>query len=586
MTDARALWGTDQPPPPRRTLRAGPLEAVLEGAALRWIGRDGVEALRGVAFVVRDRDWGTLDPALTIETLDEGADRFALVMRAVYLSGGARLTATLTVEGRPDGLRYAAEAVADAPFETNRAGFNVLHPADVAGLPAEIEHGDGRVERTRFPELIDPWRPFTDIRAIVAAQGGVVASCRMEGDVFEMEDQRNWTDASFKTYCRPLEEPWPYRIEPGAWLAQSITLTLRPAAVLAAPKAPAAPDARFPQIALAVAPAEVDAALAGRALLAEAAPQRLLLTYDPTAGDGPASFAAWEKLAEAFPAMALDLECVVASLDAFEAEIAAVAEAARRLPLASVLLCPAADRRSTPPGGTWPPCPPLEALYDAGRRAFGDLPLGGGMVSYFTELNRKRPPTGLIDFVGWSTAPIVHAADDASVMETLEALPAVLATAGEIAGGLPRRIGPSTIAMRMNPYGARTMENPEGARKCMAERDPRQRAAFGAAWAAGYAAAIAASGVAVWCPGPFAGPRGLVEDGGRPHPAFDAVRALARLAGARVREAQVAPRHGARLMTDAGGLVANLGPEPATIELDGPHRLGPYEVKTVPRRLR
>ena len=24
-----------------------------------------------------------------------------------------------------------------------------------------------------------------------------------EGDLFEMEDQRNWTDASFKTYCTP-----------------------------------------------------------------------------------------------------------------------------------------------------------------------------------------------------------------------------------------------------------------------------------------------------------------------------------------------------------------------------------------------
>ena len=28
--------------------------------------------------------------------------------------------------------------------------------------------------------------------------------------IFEMEDQRNWTDASYKTCVRPLALPWPY----------------------------------------------------------------------------------------------------------------------------------------------------------------------------------------------------------------------------------------------------------------------------------------------------------------------------------------------------------------------------------------
>ncbi len=31
----------------------------------------------------------------------------------------------------------------------------------------------------------------------------------MEGDTYEMEDQRNWTDASYKTYVRPLAYPGP-----------------------------------------------------------------------------------------------------------------------------------------------------------------------------------------------------------------------------------------------------------------------------------------------------------------------------------------------------------------------------------------
>ena len=42
---------------------------------------------------------------------------------------------------------------------------------------------------------------------------GVWATCTMEGDAWEMEDHRNWLDASFKTYVRPLALPYPYTIE-------------------------------------------------------------------------------------------------------------------------------------------------------------------------------------------------------------------------------------------------------------------------------------------------------------------------------------------------------------------------------------
>jgi hypothetical protein len=42
-----------------------------------------------------------------------------------------------------------------------------------------------------------------------------------------MEDHRNWTDASFKTYVRPLALPWPYALPAGEGVTQSVTVTLR-----------------------------------------------------------------------------------------------------------------------------------------------------------------------------------------------------------------------------------------------------------------------------------------------------------------------------------------------------------------------
>ena len=66
-----------------------------------------------------------------------------------------------------------------------------------------------------------------DLRALThEAAPGLRVTCRMEGDTFEMEDQRNWTDASYKTYVRPLALPWPYTLEAGPGLEQAVTLTV------------------------------------------------------------------------------------------------------------------------------------------------------------------------------------------------------------------------------------------------------------------------------------------------------------------------------------------------------------------------
>ncbi len=107
-------------------------------------------------------------------------------------------------------------------------------------------------------------------------------------------------------------------------------------------------------------------------------------------------------------------------------------------------MSPGSDLKCTLPGTTFPPAPSWERLVAEARRAFPGVPIGGGMFSYFTELNRKRPPKGQFDFVGHSGAPIVHAGDDESVMETLQALPSVFHSVRAFAGdtpvlGLPHR---------------------------------------------------------------------------------------------------------------------------------------------------
>lgn len=563
--DLRALYGTDVPPGPVRRLVAGAASVTLEGGNLRHLRAGETELIRAVAFLVRDRDWGTLAPEIRDLRIVEGGET-RISYAATYHSGAARLDVDVAITLTADSLRFQAEARATGDFETNRTGFTVLHPIDgVAGAPVRVEHGSAPAEDTRFPALIAPWQPFQDITALIHDTGGLRVACRFEGDVFEMEDQRQWGDASFKTYVRPLALPWPYRIADGAVMRQAVQIGWTPGAVGqgAAPLTCAVPEARFPETALLLT-ADEAARPDAVALIRQIAPQRLLCHVDAAAGHGAAELAAFAALQPALPDLAFDLELIAAcpvggDLDAEFAGYAAALAAAGFSP-ASIMVCPAVDRQSTPPGSDWPPCPPLEAVHAAARRAFPGQVLGGGMASFFPELNRKRPPVRMLDFVTHGFCPIVHAADDLSVMETLETLPHILLSARAIAAGCGYRLGPSTIAMRQNPYGSRTIPNPQHGRVCMADDDPRQDGAFAAAWTLGLAAQIAQAGLQVWTPAGLTGPRGLFHDDGRPRPLAAVVARLAGCAGQKVQRAGIGGGV-ARLACGDLAFSANLTPQ-------------------------
>jgi len=111
-------------------------------------------------------------------------------------------------------------------IRTNRAGFVVLHPVALAGSALRVQRPDGQTEAGRFPLTISPSQPFRDIAGLIWDVGPVRATLGFTGDVFEMEDQRNWSDGSFKTYCRPLRLPWPYDLTPGFPVRQGLRLQI------------------------------------------------------------------------------------------------------------------------------------------------------------------------------------------------------------------------------------------------------------------------------------------------------------------------------------------------------------------------
>lgn len=535
------LTGTEQPDVIGQILTSGPLSAEFDNGNLRYIRFNGVEVLRAIAYLVRDENWGTYLATLSNLKIDQRKDSFSVSYRAQCTRLGQQIDYDATIEGKSNGsLAFRATAKPKRDFLTSRTGFVVLHPLQgVVGQPLKVEHVDGSVTNSAFPEQVNPDCPFRNIRALThEVVPGVSMRCVMEGDAYEMEDHRNWTDASFKTYVRPLAKPWPYMLPGGQEFRQSITLSFTGTAVKQNKTNRAslirvvvgAPTERVvPPIGLGLPAEELDHALSQTELIKMLAPNFLVCIFDPRQQHGVTELSKYRRISEKIGAD-VALEIVVQSLDDFAGELERVAEYVGMAGLkpSAVAVCPVGHLKSVLPGGTYPPAPDLDALYRAARAAFPKAKIGGGMFSFFTELNRKRPPVESLDFITNTTSPIVHAADDRSVMETLEALPYQIETAKAFTGGVAHRVGPSGIGARDNPHGATYSDNPNNLRVCLAKMDPRQRGLFSAAWTLGYIATLTHAGVSSISMGAPTGPLGMIyREAEHTQPFFDDLEAVA-----------------------------------------------------------
>lgn len=570
-SEALRLYGTEEPVEPVRELRAGALAIELQGARLRRICCDGREVWHGLVFVLRDPDWGTPEPVVRRCDLRSADDAFAADLEGFFPSSPP-VPFRLRIEGHADGrVSFEAEAVPPAGLQVNRLGLCLLHPLAACGARVQVRHVDGRLSESSFPTLIPPWPPFMLVRALRHEWApGCWAEALLEGDHFETEDQRNNADASFKTYSRSNMAPRPYAPPAGVPLRQRALLQVQgraPAVEAPAPQlAVGSPAGPLPAVGLAI-----DAADALQPALLE--PLRELQPAHLHLAWRPGQPVHWSGVAAMLAAAGARLR-----LDVFQADDGALRELRQALDAAAV----APDSLALFPAGP--------AAVAAARRLFPAAAIGGGTPHFFVQLSRLDF-LGPVDFASFTTASVVHGADDADVMAGLASLPAMVATWRARHPAVPLRVGPSAIAARASPLGAQPSS--DGTRRlALAATDPRDRAAFGAAWALGHAAAFAGAGVQAITLLALTGPQGvLAVEGERitKRPAFDVLALLGRPAE-RLAVGVSDPQGLAALALRRGGettlAVANLAPRALTIALAGAPRsvlaLPPFGVTCVP----
>lgn len=207
-----------------------------DGTDLRHLAFDDEEIVSRIMFAVRDPLWRTIPMVVTHREEHGRADGFVRRVRASIDDPRTPLDVELHWEAKGRTLRVASFARAHANFDYARIGLNLLlSTAQYAGAGAVLHRGSSH-ESIVFPRTPVVRREGMDSataafhgsfdRCEIAHPSGVRAAIRFGGSLFEFEDQRTWTDRSFKAYS--LSDGWPFSATSGDEFRQAIEIEARP----------------------------------------------------------------------------------------------------------------------------------------------------------------------------------------------------------------------------------------------------------------------------------------------------------------------------------------------------------------------
>ena len=518
----QVLHGSDSPIPEMRVLRAGPVSLLLDGVDLRYLRIGGTELIRRVYTAVRDEDWDTVPGVVSGMTLEEGETSFRLEFDMRHARREVDFGWHGLITGDENGrVEISLDGRAEADLVYNRIGLCVHHPwRETAGASFTARTPTGELVGV-FPDLIGP-QVIVDgaYNALFAAydrlevelESGGSLLLEFEGDLWETEDHRNWTDANFKTYSTPIALGFPYRLAAGGSLRQRLVITPIDVPATDDTASPVrltlgeATGTRVPAIGLGSdrdghRPDDHEAqALAGLS------PRHLRVEVRLDSPDWRESLAAAQATAGR---IGCALEMALMFREEHVDELTALAEALAGGPTVDRVLVTLAGGRTATPEETTP-----AGLVGVAREALAAALPGasfiGGTEIYFTEINRTRPNHENWDGVCYSLTPQIHAFTDVDVVENLDAQAETVRSARAVAAGKPITVSPITMRRRYN-FHAVGDPPPTPAGTLPDSVDVRQSSLFGAAWTAGSLKYISEAGAATVTYYESTGWRGLIE---------------------------------------------------------------------------
>lgn len=495
---------------PATKLIAGSLSMIYENGNIRRISIGKTEIIRMIYATVRDKEWITILPEISDEIIKSDSESFSISYTCSYKSGDIDFSARIQIEGKPDSsIILSLEGEALETFEKNRIGFCVLHPIEgYTGNECIIVHPDKKSEKFRFPSDISPHQPFKDISSMKWVVNGSTCSLDFFGEIFETEDQRNWTDASYKTYCTPLSIPYPVKVEKGEKIIQRIVLGTNPS--------PVTETIKNEPITLSI-HSEETAEMPKIGIGRSTRPSPLSkfeinilrnLRFDHYRIDLYLFSPDWRTSADI--AINEDKELgyqIEFALFMDENKIIQINEfiewvTKKQADIAVVCLFHK-DFRYTPDTLT-------DAVSPFLKNAFPGIKISAGTNANFAQLNRNRPGSVYNDLICYCIHPQEHASDNTTIIENLQAQKYTVESCTKFAKGKGIWISPVNIQRRFNA-NIDKYELPVNADGLPAQVDSRLMSLFGACWAAGSLKYLCESGISGVTYFETAGERGLIQ---------------------------------------------------------------------------
>ncbi len=513
--DRRILAGSTIEQPEPLTLCAGPLTLLFDGSGLRYVRLGERELVRRIYFAVRDANWGTVPDQISDVRTEAQADSFRLEFDVENRQGEIDFAWHGTITGSTEGrIVFEASGIANTSFRKNRIGFCVLHPLACAGMPVEIRHDNGTTRRTEFPRYIAAANPFLNVIGMRhEGQPGIEVELTFEGDVFETEDQRNWIDASYKTFCTPLSRPFPVEVAAGQRINQRIAIELKGTAPRPIAARPVASGVTLELAAKTVGPLPKLGFVIGTEgeplsrehidLLRHLKPAHLRCDLRLNENFAPQLNHATELIRALNTDTALELALFTSVDRGRELNDLLALVDQWKVPIVRWIVFPETGWCTT--HGL------AQVVGRAIRKHHPAAVIGGGTPANFRELNVAPPPAENLDFVTWSLNPQVHATDNASIVETLAAHAATVESARQLCGNLPVVVGPVSLKMQVNPYATSPWPPPLSPGQLLPQVDVRQMSLLGAGWTIGSIKHLAEYGVQAATYYEMVGWKGLME---------------------------------------------------------------------------
>ncbi len=462
------LFSFDEALLPVIKLQCQRLKCIYEQGHLRYIKFDNTEIIRCIYFAVRNEKWQTVPYTIENEIIEKKENGFFITYTSYCQLNDILYKADISILMEGHSILFTVNGEAQSDFNANRIGICTLHPVkECRGKEVLVKQPDDSFYKSVFPDLIAPHQPFKNIGEMrYAPEANLAVALQFDGDVFETEDQRNWTDNSYKTYSTPLELPYPVRIIRGAKIEQKVQLSINQDEGNSIKSKNSYKEIKTPFPNIGYCRMEHSTLTTQEIPLLKQIPfnhYRVEVIFEQADWKNVLALAYYEALQ-----LETKLDLVLFFDENFKSQLAECLPLLEKYALLIRTILLLHLNHPTIPEQVF------NYVYEQIKKKFSYFKIGYGTNGFFADLNRNPPGNFTYDFVSFSLNPQVHASDTRTIMENLECQNDLIDTIASFAPEKEIHIAPITFKIR---YSSNSL-----ATKIQPDFDARQHSSFGALW--------------------------------------------------------------------------------------------------------